>query len=137
MYPPHLEALEQRFSQERLQHYRRAVGGDLVRAIELYEWNAQISAVFWVTLGHVEVLVRNAMHEHLTVWSQTNYRDHRSYLDYGGIFTNRTLSDIGKARERAQLDPMLGSVCAGGADQPGVWPVCGRRLDANQAHEGR
>ena len=102
MYPPILKALEQRFSQERLQPYRWAVGGDLARAIELYEWNAQVSAAFWVTLGHVEVLVRNAMHEHLMVWSQDNHGDHRWYIDHGGVFTGRTLADIGKARQRAR-----------------------------------
>jgi hypothetical protein len=102
VYPPSPEVLERRFSLERLEPYRWAVGGDLARAIELYEWNAQISACFWVTLGHVEILLRNAMHERLTAWSRETYHDPRWYLDHDGIFTSRTLSDIAKARERAR-----------------------------------
>jgi hypothetical protein len=102
MYQPILEALEQRFSQERLQPYKLIVAEDLSQAIELYQWNAQVSAAFWVTLGHIEVLVRNAMHEHLMIWARENYGDHRWYIDYDGVFTGRALADIAKARERAR-----------------------------------
>lgn len=35
----------------------------------------------------------------------------------------------------AQLDPMLGSVCAGGADQPGVWPVAAAWMQTTDASQ--
>ena len=109
MYSQDLLIVERRFSRERLEPYRMAVGGNLYKAIELYEWNAAIGAAFWVTLGHVEVLVRNAMHESLAVWSKSNHADERWYLDHGGVLTSRTLTDIGKARERARSRKRLES----------------------------
>jgi hypothetical protein len=53
--------IERAFSAERLANYRRARGGDLVAAIELYRWNGELIGAFWETLGHVEVLLRNTL----------------------------------------------------------------------------
>ena len=47
-------------SAARLAKYRNATGGDLSRALALYEWNARISAALMRDLGHVEVGLRNA-----------------------------------------------------------------------------
>lgn len=44
-----------------------------------------MSGAFWVTLGHVEVLIRNAMHQQLTAWSTRTYREPRWYLDPGRV----------------------------------------------------
>jgi hypothetical protein len=93
--------LERRISPERLAPYRIACGGDLTRAIELYSWNAQVAGAFWESLGHVEVLVRNAMHEQLTDWSANQHADPRWYLDPGQILTTRAHDDVATARRRA------------------------------------
>jgi len=53
--------IEQAVSPERLASYRARAGGDLVTAVELYRWNGELSGAMWETLGHVEVLVRNAL----------------------------------------------------------------------------
>ncbi|SDY23732.1 Abi-like protein [Micromonospora pattaloongensis] len=93
--------LEQRFSLERLSKYREAVGGDLQDAFVLYEWNAKMAATFWTTLGHVEVLVRNAMHQRLTEWSTETYSEPRWYLDPGNVFTVKGRETIENARKTA------------------------------------
>ncbi|MFG1955417.1 hypothetical protein [Micromonospora sp. NPDC048830] len=99
-----LATLERRFSAERLAPYRAACGGDLAGAVALYEWNAEVSAALGTTLGHLEVLLRNALHHELTEWSVRVHAEPRWYLDPGGVFTVEAQRDIRKARERAVRD---------------------------------
>ena len=93
-----LGLLERRLSPERLAPYRAAADGDLARAIALYERNAELSAAFWLVLGDVEVLVRNAVHEQLTVWSAGRFSQPAWYLDPGRVFNAQTRADIAAAR---------------------------------------
>jgi hypothetical protein len=59
-------------SPARLAKYRAAAGGDLQRALELYEWNAKLSAALMRDLGHVEIGLRNAYAEVIEhYWSGT------------------------------------------------------------------
>ncbi len=99
-----LATLERRWSPERLAPYRSACGGDLAVAIALYEWNAEVSAALGTTLGHVEILLRNALHEELTAWSLRRYAEPRWYLDPGGVLTDEGRRDIVKAQGRATRD---------------------------------
>ena len=98
------QLLEQRLSPERLGPYRAAVGGNLDRAVALYEWNAKVSGALWITLGHVEVLVRNAMHQQLTQWSARTHQEPRWYLDPGGVLISKSRETISEARRRATLN---------------------------------
>lgn len=59
------DVLEPLISPERFATYTRATRGDRQRAAALYAWNAQVAAAFSEVTGHVEVIVRNAMHAHL------------------------------------------------------------------------
>lgn len=93
--------LERRFSAERLAPYRATCRGDLAAALELYDWNAKISAELGATLGHLEVLLRNAMHQELTAWSAARFDEPHWYLDPGHILGPETRADIAKARSRA------------------------------------
>jgi hypothetical protein len=45
-----------------------SVGGDLDGAIALYQWNSATAAAFGEDLGHLEVVLRNALHQQLTFW---------------------------------------------------------------------
>ncbi|WP_207921336.1 Abi family protein [Micromonospora sp. KC721] len=99
-----LLVLERRWSPERLAPYRAACGGDLAAAVALYRWNAEISAALGTTLGHVEILLRNALHEELTAWSLRCYGEPRWYLDLGGVLTDEGRRDVVKARSRATRD---------------------------------
>jgi hypothetical protein len=98
--PTHLVTLEQRLSTERLGPYRVACNDDLTAAVALYRWNAEVSAALGTTLGHLEVLLRNAMHRELTEWSTRQNSEARWYLDPGQVFTPEARRDIAKARER-------------------------------------
>lgn len=53
--------LERVLGRDRLQMYVEQCGGDLPAAIELYRWNAAISAALWQPLGHLEVAIRNTL----------------------------------------------------------------------------
>lgn len=101
MTPAELAVLENRLSAERLAPYRAAVGGDLRNALRLYEWNREVAAAFGATLGDLEVLLRNAMHDQLTAWSSTQHAEPCWYLDPDRLFTTDALDDIAKARRRA------------------------------------
>jgi hypothetical protein len=74
---------------------------DLGAAIALYGWNAEVAAAFWATLGHVEVVVRNAMDEQLSTWSVTNFNEPCWYLDPGRRLSGEARRDIAQARARA------------------------------------
>ena len=51
---------------ERLRSYTAAGGGDLSKALALYDWNAAISGALHEDLGRVEVVLRNAIDMALT-----------------------------------------------------------------------
>ena len=101
MKPAELTTLERRLSVDRLRPYRVAAGGDLAAAMALYEWNAEVSAALSSTLGHLEVLLRNAMDEALTIWSTARFGEPRWYLDTGQILSYKATQDIATARTRA------------------------------------
>lgn len=52
---------ENHIGSSRLHLYVQHCGGDHVRAVELYRWNARLAASFWLDLGHLEVALRNAL----------------------------------------------------------------------------
>lgn len=101
MRPDQLMDLEHGLSPERLAPYRQACGDDLAAALDLYRWNAELSAALGATLGHVEVRLRNAMHQELASWSAYRHGEPRWFLDPGGTFFPPELADIARARRRA------------------------------------
>lgn len=95
------EMLYRRISPERLDPYVVAAHGDLDAALALYSWNAEVSADLSCTVGHVEVLLRNALHEQLTDWSSRRFGEPWWYLDPGGRLQPRAVRDVQSARLRA------------------------------------
>ncbi|OBI48096.1 hypothetical protein A5707_18465 [Mycobacterium kyorinense] len=67
--------LEAWLSRPRFAVYLAAVGVDRRRALELYEWNTALSAVFLHDLAHLEVALRNAYDAAITA-STTAGRPH-------------------------------------------------------------
>lgn len=52
---------------DRWMRYKSAcVGNDAATAIRLYAWNVRVASALMEMLGHVEVIVRNAIHRELT-----------------------------------------------------------------------
>lgn len=96
-----LSDAERWFSVERMTPYATACEGDPQRALDLYEWNADIAAAFWRTLGHVEVLVRNAVHVRLVDWSLANHGDPCWYRMVDGLLSPQANAAVAEARARA------------------------------------
>jgi hypothetical protein len=94
------QLIERRISIERLRPYRVAVGGDLEQALALYEWNSSVAASFFEVLGHFEVLLRNALHEQLTIWHAARGGPDAWYQDRAGLLDEHSREDIAKAREK-------------------------------------
>jgi len=101
---PIARALEARLSRERLRPYRSAVGGDLDLAIQLYEWNSAAAGAFFETLGHFEVLLRNALHDQLSAWHTAAGRPGHWYDDPAGVLDARRHADVAAARDRIRRE---------------------------------
>jgi hypothetical protein len=56
----------------RLSHFLDAVQGEHRRAVALYVWHARLSSVCGEVIHHVEVLVRNAIHQRLKAGQAEN-----------------------------------------------------------------
>ncbi|KRB45012.1 hypothetical protein ASD90_15060 [Terrabacter sp. Root181] len=74
--------------------YLTTAGGDEQQALTLYSTQARAATVLWQTIGHVEVVMRNAMHDSLCAHSP-NWYDRLSV-----VFNGETKDDIAKARQR-------------------------------------
>ena len=95
-----IEVMTVRLSPERLRPYVVA-GGDVASALDLYVWNSALSAALATTIGHVEIVLRNAIHDNLTAWSTRQFSDPRWYLNPGGLLQPRQVEAIQLARQRA------------------------------------
>ncbi|AEI11180.1 hypothetical protein [Cellulomonas gilvus] len=63
---PSRDAVWELLSEPRLAPYLRAADDDRSTAVALYEWNAKTAAAAFETVGHLEVLLRNALDRALT-----------------------------------------------------------------------
>lgn len=66
---------ELHFGAPRLRHYLIEAGGDVDRAMRLYEWNTDLSAAFWESLGHLEVALRNTIDRQMSMRHAAQGRD--------------------------------------------------------------
>jgi len=92
-YTPDEKLLEQWISRERLNRYRAARED----TVDLYLWNAALSAQFLELIGHVEVLMRNAVHAKLAPHSANQ----RWYADSYYNFSPKAVNQIQSARSSA------------------------------------
>lgn len=93
-----------RLTRERLSSYLAASRGDIDQALQLYEWNSLMSGALHEDIGRVEVVLRNALDQALTVYGHqsqwpTPWYQHRSL--FPGKHGQRALDDIRTARDRA------------------------------------
>jgi len=100
--PPALAAshIVGKLSTERLGPYVSACRGDEALALGLYRWNATASAGMHMCLGHVEVLMRNAMDAQLTAMSPIG----PWYIILGPKLNAHAHEDVRKARTRATMN---------------------------------
>jgi hypothetical protein len=93
--------LAQRISAERLAPYLAAADGAPNVALHLYEWNAEVSGAFWISLGHLEVVARNAMHDELTEWCKKRHGHGSWYRQLPPMLAPQAALTIADARRRA------------------------------------
>jgi hypothetical protein len=96
------QQLEQLFSSERLSTYVSQCDGDFDAAVELYRWNAAVTAAFWEPIGHLEVALRNALSAQLANRHRGLGRDGSWLDDPDGNLTPRARDDIAAARVRVR-----------------------------------
>lgn len=85
-------------SEERLRAYRRYPGDTDVDAVLRYLWNTELSASFYAPLQHLEVALRNAMHEALTVKYGTEF-----WFDTPELLHAFQVEQVDKARRKIGL----------------------------------
>jgi len=93
------QAMRVLLTPERLSSYLAATGGDLDRALDLYEWNARLGAAVFEDLGYLEVVLRNACHAQLDWWNRRNRGADPWYLT--APLTPQSQKDVADARRRA------------------------------------
>jgi len=62
----HINELERAISLDRLSTYLAAADNNKERALQLYLWNSQISAAFYIPLQGLEITLRNTLHNALS-----------------------------------------------------------------------
>lgn len=92
--------IERLFSRERLSTYVVDCNGDFDRAIDLYRWNAVITAAFWEPIGHLEVALRNRLSAQLTIRHRNLDRPLTWLDDPARELGRRDRDDIATARAR-------------------------------------
>lgn len=88
IYPPVRDEMIRLLSVPRLSTYTRACDGDVKRALELYQWNLEISGTLFSSIHYFEVALRNSLDTQLTktfASAQTAWYDQASIpLNDGG-----------------------------------------------------
>lgn len=109
-----VRAIGRHVSSARLSTYLTATGGDLNDAVDLYRWNAVVSAALWESIGHAEVVLRNAVQGALTVRHAGRGRAGQWYDDPAAELDSYARKDVATAirRARAGAVPPPGKVVA-------------------------
>jgi len=107
-------AIERHLSSARLSTYLTATRGDLDAAVDLYRWNAAVSAALWESIGHAEVVLRNATHDALSARHAAKGRQGQWYDDPARKLDQHARDDVAKAirRAKAGASPPAGKVVA-------------------------
>ena len=80
--------------------YLVVTGGDVGRALGLFEWNVRVSAAFYELLGGVELVIRTAIDREMRSWSHRRGFESNWFVDRAGILDERSRFDIARAVER-------------------------------------
>ncbi|MET9296426.1 hypothetical protein [Streptomyces sp. NPDC003077] len=104
--PPHSikppdDAIIELISPDRLNPYLTACGGDTAAALVLYRWNSDLAAAFFEPLGHLEIMLRNALDARLVARQQRRGRTAEWYTDPAVPLSGKARGDIVQARQRA------------------------------------
>lgn len=100
--PEHLHAVSRYLSQQRLAPYVWACAEDLADGLRLYAWNADVGSAFFESLGHLEVVLRNALDQRLIRRHTRTGRSGDWFDDPARELGQRARQDIAAARERVR-----------------------------------
>ena len=92
--------IQTKLSTVRLSSYMSVTGADLSNALELYVWNGRAASAFLALLGDVEVIIRNAWHEQLTLLSTTMNQTEFWCENQFGLLRENSILHIEAARQR-------------------------------------
>jgi hypothetical protein len=67
--------VERAVSGQRFTGYMQASRNNGFQALELYQWNTEISSAFWGQLGHMEIALRNTISNRIQLYSQKIHKD--------------------------------------------------------------
>ncbi|MGA5284838.1 hypothetical protein [Streptomyces sp. E1N211] len=90
-------------SPARISPYLTACAGHQDKALSLYRWNSAIAAAFFEDLGHLEVILRNALDQRLVIRQQRRNRQQEWFDDPTVPLAPRARTDILEARRRASV----------------------------------
>jgi len=90
-------------SPARINPYLTACAGRQDQALSLYRWNSTIAAAFFEDLGHLEVMLRNALDQRLVIRQQRRNRQQEWFDDPAVPLAPRARTDIHEARRRASV----------------------------------
>ncbi|MEU5902496.1 hypothetical protein, partial [Streptomyces venezuelae] len=88
-------------SPARINPYLTACSGRQDQALSLYLWNSAIAAAFFEDLGHLEVMLRNALDQRLVLRQQRRNRQQEWFDDPALPLASKARIDIREARRRA------------------------------------
>ncbi|GFH81518.1 MULTISPECIES: Abi family protein [Streptomyces diastaticus group] len=100
--PPDDKAVIELISPDRLKPYLTACTGDSTAALALYRWNSDLAAAFFEPLGHLEIMLRNALDARLVDRQQRRGHTTEWYIDRQVPLGGKARGDIAQAQERAE-----------------------------------
>ncbi|MER6723113.1 hypothetical protein [Streptomyces halstedii] len=100
--PPDDKAVIELITPDRLNPYLGVCAGDAGAALALYRWNSDLAAAFFEPLGHLEIMLRNALDARLVARQQRRGRTTEWYTDRQVPLTGKARGDIAQAQERAE-----------------------------------
>ncbi|MFJ6493477.1 hypothetical protein [Streptomyces californicus] len=99
--PPDDKVVFELISPDRLNPYLTQCAGDLAAALAFYRWNSDLAAAFFEPLGHLEIMLHNALDARLVARQQRRGRTAEWYVDRQVPLTGKARGDIVQAQERA------------------------------------
>nr|WP_260616971.1 hypothetical protein [Streptomyces sp. WAC05458] len=125
--PPDDKAVIELISPDRLNPCLTACAGDSAAALKLYQWNSDLAAAFFELLGHLEIMLRNALDARLAARQQRRGRATEWYIDRQVPLTGKVgniaqcnAATSGDIRSGTAAPPPPSRLGAGHAVPPGL-----------------
>ncbi|MCA1224006.1 Abi family protein [Streptomyces sp. 8L] len=98
--PPADKAVTTLITPDRLKPYLDACAGNPDTSLALYRWNSDLAAAFFEQLGHLEIMLRNALDARLVARQHRRGRSAEWYNDPSVPLSDKARADIIQAHQR-------------------------------------